>query len=236
MSWLNPNTAIALIRRRWRSQCGITAPQLVVKPLWTWRWRVAWAAVLLAVLFAVFVCGVLSRDYVDLRAGRLAGSVKQLADASRSESSVQIERSTQEKLTEAIKQLEADNSRLREEVTVLEKVIAGKAAPSVNIARLSVEADSVPGNFQFRLMLTRGVNSGAAMHVRLHWVLTGFRGDKEALLTIPDAGDNQGQQLILERYARTEGMLTAPNDFVIHKIELQVMSGNSVLATKVVDL
>jgi hypothetical protein len=235
MSWLNPNTALALIRRRWRNQTGITAPNLVVRPLLGWRWRIAQGLAVLVALLATFFCGMSVGNYADVGGKYLSGAVSQLADTSRSESSVQIERRTQARLAETIKQLESDNLRIREEVTVLEQVVAGDAAPNVNIARLSVDAGASPGTYQYRLMLTRGGGASATKNVNLHWVLTGFRGDKALVLVLPNADVSQSS-VVVDRYMRAEGTLTVPSDFVIHKIELQILSGSSVLAKKMVDL
>ena len=127
--------------------------------------------------------------------------------ASTSESSLQIERTTLEKLSQQVKQLETENGRLREDLAFFDNLSAkARSEDRVAVYRFKVQNDVVPGEFRYWLLVTQGGDKDREFQGRLQFVVTYRQGGKEGVLTLPDdRGDGGTYRIAFKRFYRAEG-------------------------------
>ena len=143
-----------LLRRLRSHRFGISAPRLTVRPHVAWYWRalglVAMASVSVAAGMWIYDEGrrfagydasqiTLELDALRERSARLDQETAKLRTiASISESSLQIERTALEKLSQQVKLLEAENSRLREDLAFFDSLL-GEGAYRGSRRRVSLQ-------------------------------------------------------------------------------------------------
>lgn len=139
MSWSYASSRLALTLRRWRGRFGIFAAQVAVQPRWPWYLRAA-------VIVAAFLLGagwVLLFDPADhlsnmRHAEELAALQKTNAalldeitslrnQLTARENDLQIEQAAQRSLADKHKALIDENTRLKEELAVLQRLAAQSA-------------------------------------------------------------------------------------------------------------
>ena len=127
--------------------------------------------------------------------------------ASSSESTLKIERVAQEKLVQQLKQLEAENGRLREDLAFFENVSAkDRNDEGVSIYRFKVEPDVVPGEYRYWLLVTQGGKSDREFRGRLQFVVMLTEGGEERTYTLPDEETTSGiHRVVFRRFYRAEG-------------------------------
>ncbi len=212
-----------LLRRLRSHRFGVGARRLTVRPHVAWYWR---ALGLVAVLSVSVAAGLWiydeGRRFAGYDASRVNGELAELrersetleAEAARlrsvaatSESSLRIERTTLEKLGQQVKQLEAENARLREDLAFFENLSAkARAEDRVAVYRFKVQGDVMPGEFRYWLLVTQGGNRDREFVGRLQFVVSYRQGGKEGVLTLPDdRADGGSFRIAFKRFYRAEG-------------------------------
>lgn len=135
------SSRLALRLRRLRGRFGIRARRVTIRPHVSWHWRAAGLVVTGAMMLALagwiydagrriagFDRSESTQEIDALREKVIDSEIeigKLRAANNASDSSMQIERTAQQQLTARVKMLEADNSRLKEENAVFERLVKG---------------------------------------------------------------------------------------------------------------
>jgi hypothetical protein len=194
-----------------------------VRPHIAWYWR---ALSLISVLsvsmaaglwiydagrrFAGFDASRINSELAELRerAARLEEESARLRSiAATGESSIKIERTAVEKLGQQVKQLEAENGRLREDLAFFENLSAkARAEDRVSVYRFKVQGDVMPGEFRYWLLVTQGGDREREFVGRLQFVVSYRQGGKAGVLTLPDdRADGGAFRIAFKRFYRAEG-------------------------------
>lgn len=243
--------------RRVRSRFGVSAPRVTVRAHIPWYWRLLATALLLTAVIVlaswVYVIGLRYAGYdktlaeQELSALRdrveiLETEAKRLRSiGSSSESSLQIERTAQLRLSEQVKRLEAENSRLREDLAEFENIASGETkTKTISIHRMRVEPDlAVEGAYRYRLLLAAPASRlDREFRGRLQLIATVQREDKIAIVEIPDAASPDLQKFLVnfKYFRRIEGSIMLPTDAVLKKLEARLMQGATMVASQQVML
>jgi hypothetical protein len=238
--------------RRLRRRFGIAAPRVAIKPHVPWYWRVASTIVVLAFGLAlagwIYDAGRSIAGYdrsesnqqiegMKIQIDQLndeLGTLRQLTNVS--ESSLQIERTAQQELSQQVKRLERENSQLKEELAVFES-LAGRGPKSATpgISSFDLEFDPASGRCRFRLLLTAGTGGPErAVEGRLQLALNVIQNGKPAMLIFPSATELNGApfNVSFHRYLRQQGSVQLPIGATITEAEAKLLIGNSVVAAK----
>lgn len=214
-----------LLRRIRSERFGVAARRLTVRPHVAWYWRVLGLAAVLSVSFAAgmwiydegrrfagFDAYQANSELETLRA-RVAqleeDAAKLRAIATTSESSLKIERTVLEKLSQQVKQLEAENGRLREDLAVFDNLSAkGRGDERVTVHRFKVEHDDVvPGEYRYWLLVTHGGDRDREFQGRLQFIVSYRQEGRDGVLTLPDERTEAGgaYRIAFKRFYRAEG-------------------------------
>jgi hypothetical protein len=229
-----------LLRSLRSHRFGVGARRLTVRPHVAWYWRVlglvAVSSVSLAAGLWIYDAG---RRYAGYDAPRLASEVAALREratrleeestrlrsaAATGEASLKIDRTTLEKLGQQIKQLEAENSRLREDLAFFENLSAkARSEDRVSVYRFKVQADVMPGEFRYWLLVTQGGDRDREFVGRLQFVVSYRQNGKDGVLTLPDDRADGGTfRVAFKRFYRAEGSFRVDPQAQVTGVQVRV--------------
>jgi len=232
--------------RRLRNRFGIAAPRLAVNPHVPWYWRALRIVAVLSIsgVLALFMYDA-GRRFAgfDARAiedelGTLRGRVAELesevpklrAVADSSDARLKIEQAAQRDLARQLKQLEADNARLKEDIAFFENLSASAQADErVRVARFKVESGVLPGEYRYRVLVMQGGPRPRGFDGRLQFIVNLQRAGKDAILVIPDESPEPGSayQIKFTRFYRAEGVLRVDPADKVRSVQVRLLEKGS---------
>lgn len=234
---------------RWklfRRRMSISAPRMIVRS--HLPWPVRWAVLALAFGFSAALAlwaFEFGKDIAGLERGakdelvQLRSEVQRLREereraqsiANTADSLLKTERATQDKLTQQLRQAEAETLALKADLGFFERLLP---APGEGLAVRAMQAEQVqPGQLRYQLLLMQSGKSPPEFKGRYELQAVGTLEGKPWALTLP-AGP---QPISLRQYARVEGRLDHPVAAVVKAVQVRVMdSQGGVRATQTVKL
>lgn len=230
-----------LLRRR----LTISAPRVAVRSALPWPLR--WATVAIVLGF----CGAISLWAFEL-GKNLAGidttSKEEMAqlrgelERARGErdklqsilntsgSLMTAERSAQERLAAQIRQLEAENRALRDDLGFFEKLIPASGAESVAIRGL--QAEVLPGGeLRWQVLVSQPGKNAPEFRGKLLLSVAGTLAGKPWSLDLPTTDD-----LRFRQFRRLEGMAGLPEHAVVQTVSAKVVEGTATRAVQSIRL
>lgn len=255
MHWPFSTPRLAVSLRRLRGRFGISAPKVAVRPHVPWYLMALRTVIVLGLAlafagwmydvgrsFAGFDRGESEQELKTLRT-KLEAAEEELGNlrklASGSQSSLEIERTAQKHISEQAKTLESENSKLKEEVAVLENLLAGTGKGNApGVARLAVEAAG-NGSYRFHVLLTSGGGrSDQPVEGNLQIGVTVIQGGKPVMLTFPSAAERDSPRFhtSFRRFIRQDGTFQVPADAKVQDVEARLVVNGAVVATRKITL
>jgi len=229
---------LRLLRRR----LTISAPRVAIRSALPWPFRWLALAVVLGLCAAVAlwafefgksIAGLdsISRDELN----KLRAELTSLRDAGQEQQTVAhtadslliAERAAKENLMAQVRQLEADNRTLREDLGFFEKLIP--AAKTEGLAIRSLQAEVLGGmQLRWQVLVIQATRNAPEFNGRLELVLSGMQDGKPWTQTQPA----QGQPVQVKQYRRIEGVLDLPPNAVVKTVTARVLEGSTVRAVQ----
>jgi hypothetical protein len=227
-----------LLRRRF----SVSAPRMIVRSHLPWPLR--WAVIALTLGFSgalamwAFEFG---KDIAGLEHGateelsRLRVEVAQLREereealsiANTADSLLTAERAAQDKLAQQIKQVEAENMALKNDLGFFERLLPAGDAVGVSIRGLQAETVS-EGQLRYQLLVMQPGKAVPELNGRYEMTLSGTLEGRP--WTQPQPGGPRSLQL--KQYLRLEGVVEYPADAVVKAVSVKVTDARGgILAT-----
>lgn len=234
---------------RWklfRRRLSISSPRMIVRSHLPWplRWAVlalafgfSAALALWAFEFGKDIAG-LERPAKDELVQLRAESIRLRDDRERAQSIantadslLKTERATLDKLTQQLRQAEAEIMALKADLGFFERLLP---ASGDALAVRGLQAELVqPGQLRYQLLLMQSGKSPPEFKGRYELLVTGTLGGKPWTLALP----NGPQPISLRQYARVEGRLDHPADAVVKTVQVRVLDpSGAVRATQTLKL
>ena len=235
--------------RRTRS---ISAPRMTVRRHVSWPMRVAFVLVLVG----AFLIGgkwiyELGREFAgfgeDLRsevtrlknenAALVAERDRLEHGESEAQSRLNIERSTQEQLGRQIKTLEHENAKLKDDVAFFENLSANGPVSGLAIKRMRVEADVVPEQMRYRILVTQGGKQDRDFSGELQLLVTLQHEGKADIMNLPGSAPDVDPKAFLVNFRlfeRLEGTFRVPTGTVVKQVEARILEKGVVRADQTV--
>lgn len=246
------NSRVALKLRRLRGRFGISAPRVTVRTHVPWHLRalsmIVMGAAALALAGWIYDAGRriagFDRSESAQEIGALRTRVEELtsevaklrATANASESSLQIERVAQQQLTSQVRVLEAENTRLKEENAVFERLAQGESKDSaLLVSRLKVVPDA--GNrFRYQFFVSQNGDQRSKEFKGTYQVVVA-QGDG-GMMTLPRSGDPDTSRYIIvfRNFRRIDGSFTVPAGTKVRSVEIRLVQDGAVRAAQTVTL
>ena len=229
--------------RRLRGRFGIAAPKMTVRThvAWYWRWLGMVVGLALALVIAAWLYDAgrrfagFDRSEVEQELSQLRESVTKLqaetqrlrAIADASESKLKIEQSAQVQLVAQVKNLEDQNTRLKEDLAFFENLTP--ATDRLSIHRLKVEADALPGEYRYRLLVLQGGKRDREFQGSLQLVVSVQENGRNGMIVLPDqaSAGGSGYRLQFKYFQRMEGTFKVPPHAKVLSVQARVMEPGS---------
>lgn len=234
-------------RKFWLRRLSISAPKMTVRSQLPWPMRfVFWVFVLgLAGAIALWAYD-LGRSFagfgpnVSAQLSVMEQRVKQLelererlsSLVSAAESEISIERAALNPLRAQIKSLEADNTRLKEDLTFFEGLLpANTGSQGISIRRIALEPLAA-NQVRYRMLVMQGGGSKQEFHGELQLAVSAFQEGKNVMIAFPKekSGDSERYKLNFKHYQRLEGVLVLPEGATAKSLQARVLEKGLVRA------
>jgi len=243
-----------------RRRMTIAAPKMSVRTHVPWYLRAVFWIVVLSVStagaawvydagrkFAGFDSNEVQQELSDLRArtARLSDENGRLKAAQNSSGSqIAIEQTAQKRMAEQVQALEAENTRLKEDLALFEGMVSSdRKEGSFAINGFKVRFDG--GMLKYRMLLTRGARTGSIMGGaqepefagRLEFEITpetAAGGANGAMIHLPVAGDpaTEATKVKFRYFQRAEGSLMLPQGVRPRQVMVRLLEGDKMRATE----
>jgi len=231
-----------LLRRR----LSISAPHMAVRSHLPWPLRWAVAAVMLGFSGALALWAFeFGRDIAGLNSSGPANTElvqdmrRQLTDAreardraqsiaNSADSLITTERVTQQRLSEQVKALEAENLALKDDLGFFERLLPASGGEGLSVRGLQGEIDGA-GQLRYQLLVMQrgGGRSQAEFKGRVELMLIGLRDGKPWFDTAPVLR----RTLQFKQYSRVEGLVACPPHVQVKQVQVRVLDDAGVLRT-----
>jgi hypothetical protein len=154
------------------------------------------------------------------------------------ESQLNIEHAAQNQLVSQVNTLEAENSKLKENLAFFESLLPADTGPQgISIRRLKLETVS-PTQLRYRLLLMQGGKGEREFVGDLQLVVSIVQDGKSVMMNFPapGSGDADKYKLSFKHYQRMEGVLTLPEGVTVKAVQAKVMTNGQVRAQQSANL
>ena len=232
--------------KRFRRRFGISAPKLTVRTHVAWYWR--WlglslvGAVTLAMAAWVYDAGrrFAGFDSTEIKeeVSQLRGTVARLeAEAEKlravtnaADARVKIEQIAQQQMSVQLKQLELENTRLKEDLAFFEGLSpSDRRDEPVSIHRLKVEPGPLSGEYRYRLLVLQGGRRDREFSGAIQ-VLVDLqdKGRSDIMpVTGGEAAPNGMRKLSFRFFRRLEGSFRVPATAKVRAVQVKVFEGGN---------
>lgn len=135
-------------------------------------------------------------------------------------------KASEDKLIEQVKQLQAENQALRNDLGFFEKLIPSSGVEGVAIRGLQVEIQNGK-DLKWQLLVIQASKNASEFNGELELTFNGTLNGKPWSVTLP----SRSQPLKIKQYGRLEGVFEVPAQVQVKGVLAKVLEGNSVRAT-----
>lgn len=155
-----------------------------------------------------------------------------LSVANTSGSLLTAEKSAQEVLTAQVKQLQAENQALRDDLGFFER-LNPVAAGAEGIVIRGLQADLVsPTQLRWQILLIQPVKNAPEFSGQMDLTIVGTLQGKPWTMTLPEGA----QQVRLKQYRRLEGLLSLPPQAVVKSVSAKLSDGSATRAVHTIKI
>lgn len=242
----------SLRRKRWLQRWSVGAPRMTIKNHLPWPLRAVFIAIVLGLGGAIalwtydqgrnftgFKPAVTKEQYADLQ-NQLESVRKERdrfqATVNAADSQRNIEHALQAQLSEQIKGLQAENSRLKDDLSFFESLLpTDKGMQGVTIRRFRVEMIE-PTQLHYQILIMQGGRHIPDFAGNYQLVLTLVEKGKSAMMTFPKSGATDKFTLSFPHYQRVEGMLTIPEGVIVKSVQVKILQKGALRAQQFANL
>jgi hypothetical protein len=242
----------------WRTlkrKFGIASARVAVRPhvAWYWRWLgiavagvlvvgIGWATYDFGMTFAGFRKVESERELARLTetVARQQQEIGELrSQVAQAERQLQIERATYGDVTKQARALSEENAALKDDLAFFQSLMPIAAVDgAVSVNRFRVEANGMPGEYRYRLLLVHAGQRVKEFRGSLQFMVTVIEDGKEVILTLPRGDERSAKefQLNFKLYQRVEGTFKVPPQAVVKSMQVRVFEsgGNAPKLTQTV--
>lgn len=234
--------------RLWRRRMSVASSRVAIKAQFPWPLRFVFAVAVLAVAAAAAMWtyqlgrsltgpsrGDVSEELAQYkeRLGAVSAERDKLsARADAAQSQIDIERATQQQLVQQVKNLEAENASLKEDLAFFDSLLPNTIGPQgIAIRRMKIDLAN-SNQLQYRLLIMQGGKGEHLFVGTLQFAITTLQGGKSVMINLPAANEaaQEKYRLSFRYYQRVEGALTLPAGAKIKAVQARVLENGQVRA------
>jgi hypothetical protein len=141
------------------------------------------------------------------------------------------EKASHEKLLAQVKQTEAENRSLKDDLGFFEKLIPATVADGVSIRGLQAELQG-ENSLKWQVLIIQANKNAMEFNGKLEVSFTGLQNGKVWAGALPSGP----QPIKVKQYGRLEGLIELPQQVVVKSVTAKVIDGTTVKATQIIKL
>ncbi len=149
-----------------------------------------------------------------------------------------IEKSTQKQLTDQVKNLTAENLKLKDDLAFFESLMpSATGAEGITVQRVKAEMVA-PNQMRYRILIMQGGKGGRDFVGDVQLSLSLVQAGKPVMMQFPDPkmGDAGKLKLSFRYYQRLEGVVTLPEGSTVKSLQAKVMDKGQIRAQQSINL
>lgn len=161
-------------------------------------------------------------DTAEKQAAEIADVRQKLAA---SESQRKIDAVTYGDLSKQVKGLSAENASLKDDLAFFQSLLPAAARDdAIALGRLKVDADTVPGEFKYRLLVVQGGQRPSDFQGHVQIIVSAQQGAEKIVLSLPPVADGKSKefQLNFKSFQRVEGVFKIAPGAVVKSVQVRV--------------
>ena len=243
--------------RKIRAKIGIRSKKVAIKSHMPWYVKFGSYGLMMGVAGAVawylvdnsYKITGFSRDEATSQIAKLTGENSRLRSEfdltktllNEREGQLKIERSAQSELAKNLGQIQDENAGLKEDIAFLRNIMSsGNVPEGLSIANLKIEADALPNEFRYRMLLTQGGQRKQDFKGKVQIVARIQTGVQQSNVNFPADAElrSQGGEIEFRYYQKVDGRFRIPQGALLKSIQVRVLSlpGFEVRSQKSVNL
>ena len=153
-----------------------------------------------------------------------------------SDSNLKVEQSTVKQLSDQVKSMEAENAKLKADLSYFERLLpSGGQGEVIAIRSLEVLPDTVPNQLRYRALVVQGGRDEKSFQGALQIVMTLVNEGKPLTVVVPDpkvadAKSPENMKLNFTRYLKVDGQVEIPAGAILKTFQLRVLERGAVRA------
>lgn len=157
------------------------------------------------------------------------------------EGQLKIEKSAQSELAKNLVQIQEENAGLKEDLAFLRNIMSsGNVPEGLSIANLKIEADALPNEFRYRMLLTQGGQRKQDFKGKVQIVARVQAGSQQTMMSFPTDAEvrTPGGEMEFRYYQKVDGRFRIPEGAQLKSIQVRVLGlpGYEVRGQKSVNL
>ena len=243
--------------RKIRAKIGIRSGKVAIKRHSPWYTKFAGYGLMMGVAGAVawylvdnsYKITGFNREEATAQIAKLTGENGQLKrefELARSvlnerEGQLKIEKSAQSELAKNLGQIQEENASLKEDIAFLRNIMSsGNVPEGLTIANLKIEADALPNEFRYRMLLTQGGQRKQDFKGKVQVVARIQQGTQQTAVSFPSDAEVRGLggEIEFRYYQKVDGRFRIPQGAQLKSIQVRVLAlpGYEVRSQKSVNL
>ncbi|MBL0121270.1 MAG: hypothetical protein IPP88_00580 [Betaproteobacteria bacterium] len=142
------------------------------------------------------------------------------------ESQLSVEKASQAEFTRNLAQLQEENAGLKEDLGFLRNIMSTGSVPEgMTIANLKVEADALPNEYRYRLLITQGGQRKQDFKGKTQVIVKVQAGTQQNTLSFPTDADLRlpGGTLEFRYYQKVDGRFKIPEGSQLKSVQVRVL-------------
>ncbi len=142
------------------------------------------------------------------------------------ESQLSVEKASQAEFSRNLAQLQEENSSLKEDLGFLRNIMSSGSVPEgLAIANLKVEADALPNEYRYRLLLTQGGQRKQDFKGKVQVIVRAQAGAQQTTLSFPPDTElrTTGGSLEFRYYQKIDGRFRIPEGSQLKSVQVRVL-------------
>ncbi len=140
---------------------------------------------------------------------------------------LRVEKAAQAELARSVAQLQEENAGLKEDLGFLRNIMSSGSVPEgLAIANFKVEADALPNEYRYRLLLTQGGQRKQDFKGKIQIIARLQDGAQQAALSFPEDGDlrGPGNGIEFRYYQKVDGRFKIPEGAQLKSVQVRVLA------------
>jgi hypothetical protein len=142
-------------------------------------------------------------------------------------SQLKVERAAQSELGKNMTQLQDENAALKEDLGFLRNIMsAGNAPEGLSISNLKVEADALPNEFRYRMLVTQGGKRSTGFKGKVQVIARVQQGNQQSAISFPSDAEVRGAggELDFRYYQKVDGRFRIPEGTQLKNVQVRVLA------------